>query len=317
MTFTVAGVVRYDNVVLMTDTLEFKTNSTLVLAPVLRLPEQGSSISPTAPRTLTITADRITIEDHAEITYDLDGRSGYDPDTPAPPQGGTVPNGSNGSSISGEGPYPQASNGGDGRPGTTGLRGNPGFNAPTLEIFANEVSQNYSDAIKINFKGQDGGKGGKGGNGGNGGNGQQGAPSTISDSWYDGDECTREPGRGGNGGKGGDAGLPGTGGAGGNGGNVKVFVKDSSLAAVNGWTYIVRGGKGGDAGTPGARGGGGAGGAQGSHSNPCPQRNEYRGTDGPPGHSMDDIDTDWATNYRGADGSDGEWEALELNDAPS
>jgi len=317
MTFTVAGVVRYDNVVLMTDTLEFKTNSTLVLAPVLRLPEQGSSISPTAPRTLTITADRITIEDHAEITYDLDGRSGYDPDTPAPPQGGGVPNGSNGSSISGEGPYPQASNGGDGRPGTTGLRGYPGFNAPTLEIFANEVSQNYSDAIKINFKGQDGGKGGKGGNGGNGGNGQQGAPSTISDSWYDGDECTREPGRGGNGGKGGDAGLPGTGGAGGNGGNVKVFVKDSSLAAVNGWTYIVRGGKGGDAGTPGARGHGGAGGAQGSHSNPCPQRNEYRGTDGPPGHSMDDIDTDWATNYRGADGSDGEWEALELNDAPS
>lgn len=317
MTFTVAGVVRYDNVILKTDTLEFKTNSTLVLAPVLRLPEQGSSISPTAPRTLTIIADRITIDDHAEITYDLDGLSGYDPDTPAPPQGGGVPNGSNGSSISGEGPYPQASNGMDGRPGATGLRGNPGINAPTLEIFANEVTQNYSDAIKVNFKGQDGGNGGKGGDGGNGGNGQKGAPSTTSDSWYDGDECTREPGRGGNGGKGGDAGLPGTGGAGGNGGNIKVFVKDSSLTAVNGWNYIVRGGKGGDAGTPGARGGGGAGGAQGDHSDPCPRRNEYRGTDGPPGRSMDDIDTDWATNYQGADGSDGEYETYELNDAPS
>jgi hypothetical protein len=32
---------------------------------------------------------------------------------------------------------------------------------------------------------------------------------------------------------------------------------------------------------------------------------------------MDEIDTDWATNYRGADGVDGEWEALELNEAPS
>ena len=317
MTFTVAGVVRYDNVVLKTDTLEFKTNSTLVLAPVLRLPEQGGPFSSATPRTLTIIADRITIEDHAEITYDLDGLSGYDPDTPAPPQGGVAPNGSNGSSITGAGPYPQASNGGDGRLGATGPRGNPGINAPTLEIFANDVSQNYPDAIKVNFKGQDGGNGGKGGDGGNGGNGQKGAPSTTSDSWYDGDECTREPGRGGNGGKGGDAGLPGTGGAGGNGGNIKVFVKDSSITAVNGWDYIVRGGKGGDAGTPGARGGGGAGGAQGDHSDPCPRRNEYRGTDGPPGRSMDEIDTDWAKNYRGADGSDGEYETYELNEAPS
>jgi hypothetical protein len=94
-------------------------------------------------------------------------------------------------------------------------------------------------------------------------------------------------------------------------------VKDSSLTAVNGWTYIVGGGKGGDVGTPGARGGGGAGGAQGSHSDPCPHRNEYRGTDGPPGRSMDEIDTDWATNYRGADGVDGEYETYKLNEAPS
>jgi hypothetical protein len=317
MTYTVAGVVRYNDVVLLTDTLEFKTNSTLVLAPVPRLTEQGGPSSSAIPRTLTIVADRITIDDHAEITYDLDGLPGYDPDTPAPPQGGAVANGSNGSSIPGEGPYPQASNGGDGRPGATGLRGNTGINAPTLEIFANEVSQNYTDAIKINFKGQDGGKGGKAGNGGHGGNGQKGAPSTTSDSWYDGDECTREPGRGGNGGKGGDAGLAGTGGAGGNGGNIKVFVKNASLTAVNGWNYIVKGGKGGDAGTPGSRGSGGAGGAQGDHSDPCPQRSEYRGTDGPPGRSMDEIDTDWATNYRGVDGVDGEWGAHELNDAPS
>jgi hypothetical protein len=32
---------------------------------------------------------------------------------------------------------------------------------------------------------------------------------------------------------------------------------------------------------------------------------------------MDEIDTDWATNYRGTDGSDGEWEAIKLNEAPS
>ena len=317
MTYTVAGVVRYNDVVLMTDTLEFKTNSTLVLAPVTKLTEQWGLSSSAIPRTLTIVADKIIIEDHAEITYDLDGLPGYDPDTPAPPQGGIVPNGSNGSSISGEGTYPQASNGGNGRPGATGQTGNPGIKAPTLEIFANEVSQRYSDAIKINFKGQDGGKGGKGGDGGNGGNGQKGATSTSSDSWYNGDECTREPGRGGNGGKGGDAGLPGKGGAGGNGGNVKVFVKDSSLSAVNGWNYIVKGGKGGDAGTPGARGGGGTGGSQGDRKDPCPWRNEYRGTDGPPGRSMDEVDRNWATNYQGADGADGEWEAYKLNEAPN
>jgi len=44
MTFTVAGVVRYDDVVLKTDKLEFKTNSTLVLAPVTKLSEQGGGL---------------------------------------------------------------------------------------------------------------------------------------------------------------------------------------------------------------------------------------------------------------------------------
>ncbi len=313
--YTVSGVVRYDDVVLQTGTLEFKTNSKLVLAPVVKLSEQIGA-SPNTPRTLTIIADKITIDDHAEITYDLDGLPGYDPDTPAPPQGGTVPNGGNGSSISGDGAYPQASSGGDGKPGTTGLRGNAGIDAPTLEIFANDVSQSFADAITVNFKGQDGGKGGRGGDGGSGGNGQQGAASTTDDSWYNGDECTREPGRGGNGGMGGDEGLPGEGGAGGNGGNIKVFVKSSSLAAVNGWIYIVKGGIGGDAGHPSTRGSGGIGGAQGKHNDPCPERSEYRGSDGAPGRSILEMDPDWVTNFKGADGVEGEWATYELNSAP-
>jgi hypothetical protein len=32
---------------------------------------------------------------------------------------------------------------------------------------------------------------------------------------------------------------------------------------------------------------------------------------------MDEMDTDWATNYRGVDGVNGEWEAYKLNLAPS
>lgn len=314
--YTVSGVVRYDGVVLKTGTLEFKTNSTLVLAPVVKLSEQ-TVVSSNAPRTLTIIADRITIEDHAEITYDLDGLPGYDPDTPAPPQGGTVGNGAKGSSILTEGTYPQASSGGDGKVGRTGLRGKAGIDSPTLEIFANDVSQSFADAIKVNFKGQDGGEGGKGGDGGDGGKGQKGAASTINDSWYDGDECTREPGRGGNGGMGGDAGRPGEGGVGGNGGNIKVFVKKPSLTAVNGWIYIINGGRGGDPGTPGARGSGGSGGAQGDHNNPCPERSEYRGSDGAPGRSMDEIDSNWKANFKGTDGVDGEWATYELDSAPN
>jgi hypothetical protein len=186
-----------------------------------------------------------------------------------------------------------------------------------LEIFANSVSQSFADAIKVNFKGQDGGRGGKGGDGGSGGNGQKGAASTTSDSWYDGDECTQEPGRGGNGGVGGDAGYPGLGGAGGNGGNVKVFVKTPSITAVKGWTYIVKGGKGGDPGAPGGRGSAGSGGPQGDQNDPCPARGEYSGSDGAPGRSMNDIDANWSTDLKGADGVDGEWTAEELNSGPS
>ena len=74
------------------------------------------------PKSLTIIADRIEVGHHAEITYDFDGLPGFDPDTPALPQMGTVPNAANGSSIPGEGSYPQAIDGGPGHPGSTGLK---------------------------------------------------------------------------------------------------------------------------------------------------------------------------------------------------
>jgi hypothetical protein len=307
--FDVVGIKKYAQVVLQAQTVKFEKDSKLVLAPI----EKNTD----APKSLTIIADRIEVVDHAEITYDFDGLPGFDPDTPAPPQTGTVLNGANGSSIPGEGGYPQATDGGPGQPGQTGLSGINGVDAPELQIFVGEIIQAYPDAITVNFKGQDGGKGGKGGDGGKGGNGQKGAASQTSDSWYDGDECDREPGKGGIGGKGGDAGFPGRGGKGGNGGIVKIFAKAGSLPAAQGWKYIVNGGKGGDPGSPGSRGAGGTGGSQGDQNDPCPSRPEYRGADGPPGQSMDEVDPNWTTNYRGKDGVDGEANTYELSGVPN
>jgi len=308
--FTVTGVQTYNKVILQTDILKFNTMSKLVLAPPL-INEKVSDT--TSPRTLTIIANKIEIADQAEITYDLDGRPGLDPDTPAPPTNSVAAGGSNGASVSGEGAYPRAANGGDGKPGKTGAAGIDGRSAPTLEVFAGEVN---STKMKINFKGQDGGRGGQGGNGGTGGNGQKGAASTASDSWYDGDECTREPGRGGNGGRGGDAGYPGRGGRGGNGGIVKIFVPHAFLVTVNAWAVITDGGKGGDAGKPGNKGNGGNGGLQGDQNDPCPGRSEYAGTGGPAGQEMNDIDPNWTTDYKGDDGNDGEWTVDEINGVP-
>jgi hypothetical protein len=307
--FNVVGVVRYGQVILQADTVNFASNSKLVLAP--------SEKNMVPPKSLTIIANTINITDHAEITYDFDGLPGFDPDTPAPPQAATVANGSDGGSISGEGNYPQASNGGNGQPGKTGIKGIAGQDAPELEIFVGKVVQINPDAITVNFKGQDGGKGGTGGNGGKGGDGQKGAASQTSDSWYDGDQCDREPGRGGNGGRGGDAGYPGRGGQGGNGGIVKVFALKASLPAVQGWKYIVNGGKGASPGDPGKEGAGGAGGPQGTKNDPCPSRPEYRGTDGPAGQSMNDADPNWQTTYKGKDGLDGDVGTYELTGVPN
>jgi hypothetical protein len=307
--YNVVGVVRYGQVTLQAGTIKFASNSKLVLAP--------SEKNMVPPKSLTIIADKIEIVDHAEITYDFDGLPGFDPDTPAPPTMSTAPNGSGGGSSPGEGSFPQANNGGDGQPGKTGQKGIAGIDAPELEIFVGEVVQVNPDAIKVNFKGQDGGKGGKGGDGGTGGNGQKGAASQASDSWYDGDECTREPGRGGNGGKGGDAGYPGKGGAGGNGGIVKVFAKKPSLSSVQTWKYIVNGGAGAPPGDPGKPGNGGTAGPQGDQNDPCPARPEYHGTDGPSGQSMNDVDPNWQTNYKGKDGLNGDVGTYELTAVPS
>jgi hypothetical protein len=317
VTFTITGEKRYSDAVLKADIIQFNSNSRLVLAPT----EKGKGTP--CSTTLVIIAAEIHIADHAVITYDLDGAPNeppelvYDPDTPAPPTMGAAPNGSGGGSSGGEGSYPQANNGGNGTGGHTGQKGISGFNAPELEIFVGKVTQVFADAITVNLKGQDGGKGGKGGNGGKGGDGQKGAASQASDSWYDGDQCDREPGRGGNGGKGGDAGFPGRGGAGGNGGIIKVFAPKSTLSSVQTWKYIYKGGKGGAPGDPGQKGSGGTGGPQGSQNDPCPSRPEYAGTNGPNGQSMDDIDSNWPTDYAGADGVDGDLGEFEIDVVPT
>ena len=87
--FDVVGIVKYGQVTLQAGTVKFEKNSKLVLAP------SEKNMNP--PKSLTIIADKIEVVDRAEITYDFDGLPGFDPDTPAPPQAGTVPNGANGS----------------------------------------------------------------------------------------------------------------------------------------------------------------------------------------------------------------------------
>lgn len=302
--FTVVGETRYDEVVLRSDTIKFDSDSKLILAPVEEAPTG-------APRTLTIIANSIEITDQAEITYDLDGDGNIDADTPAPDRTGKAPNGSSGApNYTPSHPnweatsHPHAENGGQGTPGQRGERGIDGTHAPTLEIWVKDVS---AGSMTINFRGQDGGRGGDGGDGGDGGGGQKGATSRMDDAWYDGEECTREPGHGGKGGRGGDAGYPGCGGQGGNGGIVKVFTRLISIPRVQSWTYIVEGGKGGDAGLPGSPGTGGPGGPQGDRVDPCPSRPEYHGSAGLDGRPMDDIDPEWESNLRGEDGADGEY----------
>lgn len=309
VTFTVSGVVKYPDPVLKADALVFDSSSTLVLAPTEK--------NMTASTTLVIIAGQIDIKDHATITYDLDGRPGFDPITPAPPQTTPAANGFNGGSASGEGSYPQAQNGGNAGPGHTGVKGISGTNGPEIEIFVGKVAQAFPDALTVNVKGQDGGKGGKGGAGGNGGNGQKGAASQTSDSWYDGDKCDREPGRGGNGGRGGDAGLSGLGGAGGNGGIIKVFSLQATLPLVQGWNYIYKGGKGGDAGDPGDPGIGGTGGQQGDQNDPCPSRPEYAGSNGPGGRSVSDMDPTWQADFKGPDGADGDVGFFQIDQMPT
>ncbi|HKT21260.1 MAG TPA: hypothetical protein VJR06_01365 [Nitrososphaerales archaeon] len=317
VTFTVTGEVRYSQAVLEADIVQFNSKSRLVLAPT------SNDKGPTSSNTLVIIAKQIVIADHATITWDLDGLPGdppelvYDPDTPAPPTVSVAPNGFDGFSPPGTGSFPQAANGTDGGPGMTGAKGISGLDAPELEIFVGTIKQNYSDAITVNFKGQDGGRGGSGGNGGKGGDGQKGAPSQASDSWYDGDNCDQDEGKGGNGGKGGDAGYPGRGGAGGNGGVVKVFALKQTLPLAQGWKYIVGGGKGAPPGNPGNNGKGGAAGAQGDQNDPCPDHPEYAGSPGPDGQSMGDIDMNWMSDYSGPDGQDGDVGQYEIDTLPS
>ena len=241
-TFTVIGTTKIHDIILRTGTLDFKPGSKLVISP----PKD----SPDAPRTLTIIAQKINISTGiGEITYDSDGDDQIDADTPAANWPNPASNGASGNSITGEGSYPLATDGDDGKPGGQGATGKFGISAPSMEIWANEIRG--EGKIKINFKGQDGAKGQTGGNGGPGGTGQKGAKSMTSDSWYNGDQCDRESGQGGRGGDGGDAGYPGTGGDGGKGGLVQVFVPHDFVATAKAWTFIVSGGKGGVPGNQG------------------------------------------------------------------
>ncbi len=93
--FVVNGIQPYGEPVLQADTLWFKSQSKLVISPWER--------SPNSPSNLTIMVKSIRIDDTAEITYDLDGRPGLDPNTPAPDQSGSGITGSGGFSPPGEG----------------------------------------------------------------------------------------------------------------------------------------------------------------------------------------------------------------------
>jgi hypothetical protein len=171
--------------------------------------------------------------------------------------------------------------GADGTVGGDGHTGNPGYpgrDAPTVYIFAGNIT---GGAIKISLGGLDGGPGGKGQDGGDGGPGRTGSQgvSSIAD-------CKAGGGNGGNGGRGGTGGKGGPGGRGGDGGTVVLL--SSSLSVLNlgppdaGGRLEVNapGGKGGPGGPGGDAGAGGPGGAGGSGSAFC-----KGGSPGSPGAS--------------------------------
>ncbi len=302
--FNVVGDKPYSDIILWADTINFAESSKLILMPSKDYP---------GPRTLTIIANRININENAQITYDLDNQPGIDPETPAKSQTNPVSDGVDGASPLGEGSYPDADDGDFGTRGERGLDGDNGFDAPTLEIFVNEA---VGSKLHINFKGQDGGRGGNGGTGGDGGNGQKGAKTITDSNWVGQKECKQEPGHGGYGGDGGDAGYPGKGGRGGNGGIVTVFAGKNSLAFVETWDCNRKPGRGGSHGNPGQPGKKGIGGLQGDSEDPCPVRAEYKGGDGGSGRTMDQIDPDWKRNFTGEDGKDGSYVCYELTAIP-
>jgi hypothetical protein len=178
---------------------------------------------------------------------------------PDAPEIGPAPNG-----------YPSGGDGSPGTSGTDGQVGNPGFpgrNAPTLYIFVHNivVESDNKPALKIDFRGHDGGKGGQGQKGGDGGNGRAGRPG-VSSAF----DCRSGGQQGGQGGNGGNGGKGGPGGRGGNGGVVIIASLSSTIEdAPHLLSVEMTGGQGGKGGTRGDFGQGGLGGLGGNGSAYC------------------------------------------------
>jgi hypothetical protein len=177
-----------------------------------------------------------------------------------------------------------ADDGGGGGPGEHGETGYRGDDAPTVEIWALDVSRLPEFALK----GGPGGTGQRGGDAGNGGHGAKGARAVPGVVW-----CNQGAGWGGDGGDGGWGGNGGLGGRGGRGGALILYLTDPCHEAVldAGLTLDLTGGDGGEGGDGGAAGLRGLGGEAGDRWWPqCPAEPDRAGSPGTPGRAGDDGD---------------------------
>lgn len=226
------------------------TDSAVVMAPLVDLTNSRLLIDP-AVSTFYLIADRVVCGNNATISWarpgqqtqgraddpDLDGRDWHGVHTPDGSRHGL--------------------RGGDGRPGSGGIAGARGRDAPNLEMWVKDLQ----GMPNLELAGQDGavgGRGQRGGHGGQGARGRAGRKTCFIACW-----CSTDAGNGGDGGDGGDGGRGGIGGDGGNGGNVLISVLEGTLEdTVVDQSFRIhnkggRPGRGGDGGGFGSLGRGG------------------------------------------------------------
>ena len=222
-----------DSAVMIGGTIDL-TNTTLIVEP---------SVS-----TFYLIADKLVCGPNATVTWRRPGGTtpprSDDPDL----------NGTNWSGVHTAGGSRDGLDGGDGSPGGPGIAGANGYNAPSLEIWAKEITKMPT----IDLNGEDGIKGGRGqggGKGGHGADGHVGEKTCFIWCW-----CSEDPGDGGDGGDGGNGGKGGSGGNGGNSGRVTVGVLEGTIQnTITAGPFTIKN-QGGPAGVGGDGGPGGAGG---------------------------------------------------------
>ncbi len=265
----------------VTMSIPIPVDTSVIIAGRLDLTNHQLIIEPSV-KTLYIIAEEIVGDTNASITWRRPGGS-------TPDMADDLSN--NGRSYSGVHTADGSRNGlpgGDGSSGDPSIAGQPGRDAPNLEVWV----KNLTAMPNINLSGEDGIVGGRGQRGGRGGNGARGVAGTWW--WWGSVKCWDHPGHGGDGGDGGGGGTGGAGGKGGRAGNIAIGVLEGTLESTVLARAFAISNKHGDGGPGGDGGSGGYGGVGGTHGN-----------DYVDGQSICNIARNGSAGAQGQPGSDG------------